>query len=95
MYVRDETIADDTVFEPGRASTVVAEVNPMQRAALTLRYVADLPVPEVARVLGRSVHATETEGEGGATLNTTDQFRSALERVVERTNAALAGDPIA
>ena len=25
-----------------------------------LRYVDDLPVPEVAAVLGRSVHATET-----------------------------------
>ena len=53
-------IADDMVFEPGRATAVLAELNPMQRAALTLRYVDDLPVPEVARVLGRSVHATET-----------------------------------
>jgi RNA polymerase sigma-70 factor (ECF subfamily) len=31
-----------------------------QRAALVLRYVDDLPVPEVARQLGRSVHATES-----------------------------------
>ena len=31
-----------------------------QRAALVLRYVDDLPVPEVARLLGRSVHATES-----------------------------------
>jgi RNA polymerase sigma-70 factor, ECF subfamily len=60
VYMRDEEIADDTVFEPGRASAVLAELNPMQRAALTLRYVDDLPVPEVARVLGRTVHATET-----------------------------------
>ena len=60
VYVRDEEIADDTVFERGRASAVLAELNPMQRAALTLRYVDDLPVPEVARVLGRTVHATET-----------------------------------
>jgi RNA polymerase sigma-70 factor (ECF subfamily) len=29
------------------------------RAALTLRYLDGLPVPEVARVLGRTVHATE------------------------------------
>lgn len=31
-----------------------------QRAALTLRYLDGLPVPEVAGHLGRSVHATET-----------------------------------
>jgi RNA polymerase sigma-70 factor (ECF subfamily) len=31
-----------------------------QRAALTLRYLDGLPVAEVARHLGRSVHATET-----------------------------------
>jgi RNA polymerase sigma-70 factor (ECF subfamily) len=60
VYVRDEETADDTVFEPGRATAVLALLNPMQRAALTLRYVDDLPVPEVACVLGRSVHATET-----------------------------------
>lgn len=29
------------------------------RSALTLRYVDDLPVPQVAEVLGRTVHATE------------------------------------
>ncbi len=29
------------------------------RAALTLRYLDGLPVPEVARALGRTVHATE------------------------------------
>jgi RNA polymerase sigma-70 factor (ECF subfamily) len=29
------------------------------RSALTLRYVDDLPVPEVAETLGRTVHATE------------------------------------
>lgn len=31
-----------------------------QRTALVLRYVDDLSVPEVARLLGRSVHATES-----------------------------------
>jgi RNA polymerase sigma-70 factor (ECF subfamily) len=60
VYVRDNATADETVFEPGRAAATLTQLNPMQRAALTLRYVDDLPVPEVARVLGRSVHATET-----------------------------------
>ena len=60
VFVRDDGTADDAVFEPGRATAVLALLNPMQRAALTLRYVDDLPVPEVACVLGRSVHATET-----------------------------------
>lgn len=31
-----------------------------QRAALALRYLDDLPVAEVARALGRSLHATES-----------------------------------
>lgn len=48
------------VLEPGRTAAVLAELNAMQRAALTLRYVDDLSVPDVARLLGRSVHATET-----------------------------------
>jgi RNA polymerase sigma-70 factor, ECF subfamily len=56
----DDGFAHDERFEPGRAHAVLAELNPMQRAALTLRYVDGLPVPEVAHVLGRSVHATET-----------------------------------
>lgn len=32
----------------------------LQRAAVGLRYLDDLPVPEVARLLGRSIHATES-----------------------------------
>lgn len=36
------------------------ELGPHHRAALTLRYLDDLPVPEVASCLGRSLHATET-----------------------------------
>lgn len=56
----DDEAATDVVFQPGYASEVLATLNPMQRAALTLRYVDDLSVAEVARLLGRSVHATET-----------------------------------
>lgn len=33
------------MFKPGRAADVLTMLNPMQRAALTLRYVDDLPVP--------------------------------------------------
>jgi RNA polymerase sigma-70 factor, ECF subfamily len=50
----------DEPIEPGRAVAVLAELNAMQRAALTLRHVDGLSVPDVAKVLGRSVHATET-----------------------------------
>lgn len=58
--VRDVESGVDDVFEAEPARAVLLTLNPMQRAALTLRYVDDLPVPEVARVIGRSVHATET-----------------------------------
>ena len=60
--------------------------------------VAHGPQTDVDAVLlvGRTVTfiGTVTDGEGGAVLNTDDQFRLALERVVERANAALAGTPI-
>ena len=51
---------------------------------------------DAVMLVGRTITfiGTVTEGEGGAVLNTTDQFRSALERIVERTNAALVGTPI-
>ncbi|SFJ56983.1 RNA polymerase sigma-70 factor, ECF subfamily [Amycolatopsis sacchari] len=41
------------------AREVLAELGGHHRAALTLRYLDGLPVPEVARLLGRTVHATE------------------------------------
>jgi RNA polymerase sigma-70 factor (ECF subfamily) len=56
----------DTVEEPWdeqldatRAGAVLAGLGAHHRAALTLRYVDGLPVPEVAEHLGRTVHATE------------------------------------
>lgn len=60
LHVGGDSPASDAVFEPGRATAVLAQLNPMQRAALTLRYVDGMSVPEVAQLLDRSVHATET-----------------------------------
>ena len=42
-----------------RARQTLEALSPDHRAALTLRYVDDLSVPEVAGLLGRTVHATE------------------------------------
>jgi len=41
------------------AREVLAAQTATHRAALTLRYLDDLPVPRVAALLGRTVHATE------------------------------------
>ena len=49
----------DDHFERMRAREVLAELGAHHRAALTLRYLDGLPVPEVADQLGRTVHATE------------------------------------
>ena len=68
----------DDVLDEVRSGQALALVGPHHRAALTLRYLDGLPVPDVAECLGRSVHATEallvrarrafrrayTEGEG-------------------------------
>jgi RNA polymerase sigma-70 factor (ECF subfamily) len=42
-----------------RARETLDRLAAQHRAALTLRYLDDLPVPEVAALLGRTVHATE------------------------------------
>ena len=42
-----------------RAAEVLERLGAHHRVALTLRYVDGLPVPEVAELLDRSVHATE------------------------------------
>jgi len=42
-----------------RARQVLERLGPHHRAALVLRYVDDLPVPQVAAALGRTLHATE------------------------------------
>jgi RNA polymerase sigma-70 factor (ECF subfamily) len=50
----------DAELDTAAAHAALAQINPPQRAALTLRYIDGLPVAEVAKHLGRSVHATET-----------------------------------
>ncbi len=49
----------DVEVDATLARQVLAELGPHHRAALTLRYVDGLSVPEVARGLDRTVHATE------------------------------------
>ena len=49
----------ETVVDRIRAREVLDRLGPHHRAALTLRYLDGLPVPEVARHLDRTVHATE------------------------------------
>ena len=54
--------ADDpweAVVDRIRAREVLGRLGAHHRAALTLRYLDELPVPEVARHLNRTVHATE------------------------------------
>lgn len=49
----------DVQLDVARARQVLAELGAHHRAALTLRYLDGLPVPQVADQLGRTVHATE------------------------------------
>jgi len=44
----------------GRVVDALAQLPVDQRAAMVLRYVDDMSVPDVARALGRSLHATES-----------------------------------
>ncbi|HEX2040971.1 MAG TPA: sigma-70 family RNA polymerase sigma factor [Acidimicrobiales bacterium] len=49
----------DARLDAAVARTVLAGLAPHHRAALTLRYLDGLSVPEVAEHMGRTVHATE------------------------------------
>ena len=57
----DDAIQDptDAQLDAVQARQTLAMLAPHHQAALTLRYLDDLPVPEVAALLGRTVHATE------------------------------------
>lgn len=61
--VEEPAVADDpwdAELDGFAARDVLEQLGAQHRAALTLRYVDDLPVPEVAAALGRSIHATES-----------------------------------
>jgi RNA polymerase sigma-70 factor (ECF subfamily) len=49
----------DRHLDAHRAHEVLGRLAPQHRAALTLRYLDALPVPEVAELLGRTTGATE------------------------------------
>ena len=59
-----------------RAAEALLALRPLERAALVLRHMDDLPVPEVAALLGRSVHATES-----LLVRARAAFRRAFEEV--------------
>jgi len=61
--IATEDIATDPNDEPiatAHAHEVLDQLSAEHRAALTLRYIDGLPVSEVARLLDRSPHATES-----------------------------------
>lgn len=49
----------DARLDALRARAVLDRLGPHHRAALSLRYLDDLPVPQVAALLDRTLHATE------------------------------------
>ena len=57
---RDEWVDDGAPLEPEIVNQVMRELTPDYQAVLSLRYLDDLSVPEVADLIGRSVHATES-----------------------------------
>lgn len=57
----DETEDDDLDREdPQRVIDLLRELSPSHRLVLALRYVDELTVEEIAKLVGRSVHATES-----------------------------------
>jgi RNA polymerase sigma-70 factor (ECF subfamily) len=64
----------DAQLDAMRARDTLGKLVPQHRAALTLRYLDDLPVPEVAAHLERTLHATE-----GLLVRARRAFRRAYE----------------
>jgi len=73
----------DARLDALRARDVLQRLGPHHRAALTLRYMDDLPVPEVAGLLGRTVHATEA-----LLVRARSAFRAAYSREGEEDDDA-------
>lgn len=65
----------DAHVDAVRAADVLHGLGVHHRAALTLRYVDGLPVPQVAELLDRTVHATEA-----LLVRARKAFRAAYER---------------
>jgi RNA polymerase sigma-70 factor (ECF subfamily) len=58
-FAEDAADTWDARLDAVMARDALDRLTPAHRAALTLRYLDDLPVPEVARLLDCSLHATE------------------------------------
>lgn len=79
---RDEPLAEDpweAELNALRARAALATLGPHHRAALTLRYLDDLPVIDVAALLDRGVHATE-----GLLVRARTAFRRAYDAQEDR-----------
>jgi RNA polymerase sigma-70 factor (ECF subfamily) len=70
---------EDCVLDAVVAHEVLGRLGAHHRLALTLRYLDGLPVPEVARLLDRTLHATEA-----LLVRARTAFRRAYDQGVER-----------
>ena len=58
--VGDADVEDLDRDDPGGLLEILRDVSPAHRVVLVLRFVDDLTVGEIARLMGRSIHATES-----------------------------------
>jgi RNA polymerase sigma-70 factor, ECF subfamily len=70
---------EDCVLDAVTAREVLDRLGPHHRLVLTLRYLDGLPVPEVARLLDRTLHATEA-----LLVRARAAFRRAYDQGVDR-----------
>ena len=87
LVATSEHTADptDDAIETKHAHDVLARLSAEHRSALTLRYIDGLPVDDVADILGRSVHATESLLQRAKSA-----FRHASAEIEERRKGDLA-----